>query len=468
MIKKYHGVVNLIFHILIAFIAFPVLLFSQKEKKTKAPKDKSSNKFTTTALQKMAGLENVRQKGGAIFDIFPNMVQIPGGTYEVGKNDINYRGKTREVTISSFWMNETEVTNGQYRMFVEWVRDSLAARDLGYIFVNPGGDTIIDWNRAKKIPYGDPVTMAKLTSIIVDPDKRLSSKIEIDPNKLVYAVNGFDYEMAARKENAGRSARDFIYHYVQNIYPDTLVWMRDFQYSFNQPMSQLYFSHPTYKNYPVVGVSWKQANAYCDWLSHQLNALRVLRGDAPDAQFRLPTETEWEYAAWAGGDTTIYGLPNNNMKPKKETKKKPPKRKKGDTTTVAEVQPAPESTIPNFTFSKKSLFCQLVGSSGYNAFGLYDMDGNVAEWTSSSYYEGGQSFANKVNPDIHWNSFDSDPEYMKRKVVKGLSWKDTNFKFSPSLRVSEVQDESNSFTGFRTVINLTSDYIQGQKVKLKK
>jgi formylglycine-generating enzyme required for sulfatase activity len=368
-------------------------------------------------------LGSVKQKGGAILDIFPNMVQVPGGTYEVGKDDINYRGKTRQVTVSSFWMDETEITNGQYHLFVDWVRDSLAARDLGYIIVNPSGDTIINWDKAKKINYGDPATMAKLTSIIVDPDKRLSSRIEIDPNKLIYAINGFDYEAAARKENANRPPRDFLYHYAQKIYPDTLVWMRDFQYSFNQPMSQLYFSHPTYKNYPVVGVSWKQANAYCDWLSHQLNALRAAEGDAPDAQFRLPTETEWEFAAWAGGDTTVYGLPNS-VKPKKEKEKKqkPPKhRKKGDTTAIAEpATPAAPSEIPVITFNKRSLFCQLVGTAGYNAFHIYDMDGNVAEWTSSSYYEGGQSFANKVNPDIHWNSLDSDPEYLKKKSSERL------------------------------------------------
>ena len=46
-----------------------------------------------------------------------------------------------------------------------------------------------------------------------------------------------------------------------NIYPDTLVWIRDFTYAFNEPMAKMYFSHPSFDDYPVVGVTWKQAKA---------------------------------------------------------------------------------------------------------------------------------------------------------------------------------------------------------------
>ena len=49
------------------------------------------------------------------------------------------------------------------------------------------------------------------------------------------------------------------------IYPDTTVWVKDFNYSYNEPMHNDYFWHDAYNNYPVVGVSWHQAKAFCEW-----------------------------------------------------------------------------------------------------------------------------------------------------------------------------------------------------------
>jgi sulfatase modifying factor 1 len=63
-----------------------------------------------------------------------------------------------------------------------------------------------------------------------------------------------------REEITGRSS--FVNKDWVLVYPDTLVWVRDFTYSFNEPMTNMYFSSPSYDNYPVVGVSWKQANAF--------------------------------------------------------------------------------------------------------------------------------------------------------------------------------------------------------------
>ena len=50
--------------------------------------------------------------------------------------------------------------------------------------------------------------------------------------------------------------RKFIIKEVINVYPDTLVWVHDFTYSFNEPMTENYFWHPAYDEYPVVGVTW--------------------------------------------------------------------------------------------------------------------------------------------------------------------------------------------------------------------
>jgi gliding motility-associated lipoprotein GldJ len=89
-----------------------------------------------------------------------------------------------------------------------------------------------------------------------------------------------------------------------------------------------------------------------------------------------------------------------------------------------------------------------------NDFGLYNMAGNVAEWTSSLYYEGAYNFQHDMNPDIRMNAKDNDPPRMKRKVVRGGSWKDVGFFLQNSSRTYEYQDTTKSYVGFRCVIDL--------------
>src|SRR6185312_14336377 len=109
--------------------------------------------------------------------------------------------------------------------------------------------------------------------------------------------DGTDYKTRFRK---GLDRSVFIDKHVINIYPDTLAWVHDFTYSFNEPMTNMYFWHPAYDNYPVVGVSWKQATAFCVWRTQLMDTYLLTHDQTIVNDFRLPTEAEWEYAARGG------------------------------------------------------------------------------------------------------------------------------------------------------------------------
>jgi formylglycine-generating enzyme required for sulfatase activity len=92
-----------------------------------------------------------------------------------------------------------------------------------------------------------------------------------------------------------------------------------------------------------------------------------------------------------------------------------------------------------------------VGSYPANDFGLYDMSGNVAEWTLEAFDPLSTTMVSELNPSYQYNAEDSDPPAMKRKVIRGGSWKDVGFFIQTSSRTYEYQDSSKSFIGFRCV-----------------
>ncbi|MCY7422483.1 MAG: SUMF1/EgtB/PvdO family nonheme iron enzyme [Chitinophagaceae bacterium] len=367
------------------------------------------------------------------------MVFVPPGTFHMGPSDedinFNFTARNKQVSINGFWMDATEVTNNEYRQFVYWVRDSLAAKELGF-GKEVDGNFAVDWKKAQVIKYNDKAVLEKISKLTLTPDNRLYGKNEIDPDKLKYRVEFFDMKEAAKRENKGKARSNYIIKYDENIYPDTLVWMRDFSYSYNEPMAKRYFAHPSFGNYPVVGVSWKQAVAFCSWRTHYMNSFLERKKKNVESDFRLPTEAEWEYAARGGRSQSMYPWGNYYLRNKKGC-------------LLANFKPGRGNYAEDGGF-------YTVRADAYwpNDYGLYNMAGNVAEWTSSLYYEGGYNFQHDMNPDIRYSAQDSDPPRMKRKVLRGGSWKDVGYFLQTGTRSYEYQDTTKSYIGFRCVIDL--------------
>jgi gliding motility-associated lipoprotein GldK len=339
-------------------------------------------------------------------------------------------------------MDATEITNNEYRQFTNWVRDSTAAKLMGYVKQGQDGNEYVDWKKASTIKWGDKSTIEKIDAIIVTPDNRIFGKKELDASKIVYQSEIFDYKAAASNRDVTIPRSAFIVKTKVPVYPDSLCWVRDFSYSYNEPMAKKYFNHPAYGNYPVVGVNWKQATAFCEWRTHYMNSFLESKKRAPESDFRLPTEAQWEYAARGGRSQSPYPWGGPYLRNKKGC-------------LLANFKPGRGNYPEDGGF-------YTVRADAYwpNDFGLYNMAGNVAEWTSSLFYEGGYNFQHDMNPDIRWNAKDSDPPRMKRKVTRGGSWKDVGHFLQTSTRAYEYQDTSKSYIGFRCVLDLPATAVR--------
>ena len=418
------------------------------------------------------------------------MVLVEGGAFIMGKSDEDLaqlqNAPAKTVTVPSFYMDETEITNSEYRQFVHWVKDSIAlamlareAEDLGlgednkdgigeFVFQDSDTTKLNEYQKYMREAYYDVDENlyagralnwdADLTwdtedyvdknyarimdSLYLPPELWYNGEMKLDVEKLKYSYTWFDAEGAAaeskRLRNQFIDREPFIKREEVEIYPDTTVWIKDFTYSYNEPMHNDYFSHPAYQDYPVVGVSWTQAVAFCNWRTKFKNNYQRDKGKPNVSRFRLPNEAEWEYAARGGipSGTYPWGSPyllNDracflaNFKPLR-----------GDYAADQAV----------YTVEAKSYLP--------NDYNLYNMAGNVAEWTNSSYNAGSYEYVSSLNPNM---SFDVE----KRKVVRGGSWKDVAYFLRVSSRDFEYSDTSRSYIGFRTV----QDYLGPQKVKIK-
>ena len=417
------------------------------------------------------------------------MVLVDRGAYKMGpaENDSVWgiKADQRGVSVDAFWMDETEVTNSKYKQFVFWVRDSIIRERLAdpayggneefKIEEDNEGNPVkpyLNWNKAIPWRNANEDEMRAIESVYrTNP---ITGRRELDPTQLNYRYEIFNHTAAAKRKNRldperreyntdipvsdelpmiskdtayfdeeGRIVRetvsrrltgdyDFLNTYIVNVYPDTTAWINDFDNAYNEPYTRMYFSHAGYNDYPVVGVSWEQANAFANWRTDYLRRSLGKEGVMIEP-YRLPTEAEWEFAARAGN--------SESQDPWSETI---PMDERG--CFYANFKPMEGDYIRD-----GHLITSPVGTFNANDFGLYDMAGNVSEWTSTAYTESINKLTADMNPEYRYDAAKEDPYKMKRKIVRGGSWKDIAHNVRSDIRMWEYQNEQRSYIGFRCV-----------------
>ncbi|MDA0686553.1 MAG: SUMF1/EgtB/PvdO family nonheme iron enzyme [Bacteroidetes bacterium] len=168
--------------------------------------------------------------------------------------------------FSPFFFKNTEVTNNEYRAFVDWVRDSVIWEHLRLI------DSVAYCKENYSVNCPDSILVVLMPKYFNDGIIRRSQIF--DNGKLQY--------------NTGDTS---IY-----IYPDTLCWLYDRLGSHNLAISRNYMSHPAYDNYPVVGISWDMANAYLSWVNQRFKSYYFDRNQGIEVIAKLPSITQWKQA----------------------------------------------------------------------------------------------------------------------------------------------------------------------------
>ncbi len=415
-------------------------------------------------------------------------VYLPMGSYMMGPDDVDvpwgYTSKQKMVSIQAMYMDDSEISNNEYRQFVNWVRDSLLHLMLVDLDANHvkttdeyGNDIdppTINWD--EKIRVDNQDAQEAIADLYLPESERFYRRKEIDSRKLNFLYYTINLRLAAEKSNRflpdmdkekrhqdnekfvnghghykvwdrpfnGNGYPDrirdkedrgvFIDKHVINVFPDTLAWVHDFTYSFNEPMTNMYFWHPAYDNYPVVGVSWQQATAFCVWRSQLLNSFLIKIGESIVNDFRLPTESEWEWAARGGLSQSPYPWGGPYIRNFRGC-------------FLGNFKPMRGSYMDDGGFHTVGVY-----SYNPNDYGLYCMAGNAAEWTSNAFDEDAYDFDHDLNPDYLYNASDNEPNVLKRKAIRGGSWKDVGYYLQTSARTYEYQDTAKCYIGFRCVM----------------
>lgn len=361
------------------------------------------------------------------------MVYVPTGVFKMGASDEDVRGKQdamiRTTQVTGFYMDATEIANMEYRQFTNWVRDSMAHVQLGDFIDLDDGSQQVDMR--KKINWSDADLQDQLANFYIPAEASGWGKKELDNSKLVFHYETYNYGDNVR--NPGQDRKSFVTTHDVPVYPDTTVWVRQLQYSYNEPIARQYNWFPAFDTYPVVGVNWHQAVAFCHWRTKLWKSEREKNKMYFEGEFKLPTEEQWEYAARGGRTEAPYPWGGPYIVNKKGCYLANFKPQRGDYA------------------SDGGLYTVPVDRYWPNDYGLYNMAGNVSEWTASTYFGTAYQTVADVNPTVNYQLQEDDPLWMTRKVVRGGSWRDVAFYLQNGTRDYEFADTAKAYIGFRCI-----------------
>lgn len=382
------------------------------------------------------------------------MVFVPSGSFVMGESKeedvFQQLTQNKRVSVASFYIDEKEVTNNEYRKFINWVRDSVAVTQFMekperyYLKPMKGSEKDapkeLNWRllgiNNTIFSKGSKKLNPRLEEMFYESNGLFNKKGDLKTGLLKYRYEIFDYNEALKHKNDPLKNRsDFTYVDTVDVYPDTTVWLTDFNNAGNKLLVESYFSDPSMGDYPVVGITWRQARAYAAWKTMYVNRFNN-RGKVArrKVEIRLPTEAEFEYAARGGLVDKEYPWGNdlyNNCN-----------------CLMANFRSAPGNYVADggiYTRASKSYY--------KNGYGLLNMAGNVAEWTLNSYSTSKLAVYSDLNPNYNYYPKPFDSPETRRKVVKGGSWKDAPYFIRNSARSFEDQDVPRSYIGFRTVMS---------------